>query len=86
MCGRDLKIAQKSKAEGISIGRAEILAERVKASIEIGLDEETICKAFGITSEILDDFKRRHGWKADALTSYSTAENKHSSADHAGLN
>ena len=53
MCKRDEKIAQKNKAEGISIGRAEMLAERVKASIEIGLDEETICKAFGITPEEL---------------------------------
>lgn len=55
MCKRDEKIAQKNKAEGISIGRAEMLAERVKASIEIGLDEETICKAFGITPEELRD-------------------------------
>ena len=85
MCGSDLKIAQKSKAEGISTGKAEMLAERVKASIEIGLDEEAICKAFGITMEVLDDFKRRHGWKDDALMPHSTAKNKHSSADHAGL-
>ena len=49
MCGRDKKIAEKAKAEG----KAEMLAERVKASIEIGLDEETICKAFGITPEEL---------------------------------
>lgn len=86
MCGRDLKICQKAFAEGVAIGRAELLADRIQASIECGLDEETICKAFGITLEILDYFKQRYGWKADALTSHSTAQNKHSSADHAGLN
>ena len=47
MCGRDKKIVEKAKAEA--------LAERIKASIECGLDEETICKAFGITPEELRD-------------------------------
>ena len=51
MCGRDKKIAEKAKAK--------VLAERIKASIECGLDEETICKAFGITPEEL----RKHSGK-----------------------
>ena len=90
MCGRDLKICQKAfaegYAEGVVIGRAELLADRIQASIEIGLDEEIICKAFGITLKILDDFKQRYGWQASATASYSSAKNKHSSADYTGLN
>lgn len=45
MCRRDEKLAEKAKAE--------VLTEKIKTSIECGLDEETICKVFGITPEEL---------------------------------